>query len=185
MAAVLDNEIAQAAQVSQSGGPLADDGPIPLLPAGRWLYQYGSPRRLGQVEAIRLPDDTDPQQLHSALAAVVAAHPLLHARLDLAELTLHPIEPTDILCEVAVAVADQSMVTEHGTRLLQSLDPEAGAMLRAVWLRPPSGAGVLILGAHVLAMDPVSWQVILGELHAALAGTEPLPEHSGYRRWAA
>lgn len=185
LAAVLDSELAEAVEAARSGGPFGEEGPIPLLPAGRWLYQYGSPRRLGQVEAIRLPEDTDPQRLRSAVAAVVAAHPLLHARLDLAELTLHPIETTDIVSEVAVAVADQSMVTEHGTRLLQSLDPEAGAMLRAVWLRPPSGAGVLILGAHVLAMDPVSWQVILGELHAALAGTEPLPEHSGYRRWAA
>ncbi|WP_234812117.1 non-ribosomal peptide synthetase [Mycolicibacter longobardus] len=182
LAAALDREVDEAAH---DGAAVADDGPIPLLPAGRWLYQYGSPRRLGQVEAVRLPADIDPGQLRAALAAIVAAHPLLRARLDPVELTLHPIEPVDVLTEITVDQADLSVVTEHGTRLLASLDPEAGVMVRAIWLRGPDGAGVLLLGAHVLALDPVSWQVILGELHAALAGAEPLPERSGYRRWAA
>lgn len=184
IAAALDREAREAHELTQGGGPATDEGPIPLLPAGRWLYQYGSPRRLGQVEAIRLPDHVEPEALRAALAGIVAAHPLLHARLDRAELTLHPIQPGDILTEITVDQADLSVATEHGKRLLESLDPENGVMLRAVWLRSPDGAGVLMLGGHVLALDPVSWQVILGELHAALAGADPLPERSGYRRWA-
>lgn len=184
VAAALDREVAEADEAAQRDGSAAAHGPVPLLPAGRWLYQYGSPRRLGQVEAIRLPDDTDGERLRAALAAIVAAHPLLHARLDRAELTLFPTAPVDVLAEVTVTAADLSVVTEHGTRLLESLDPENGVMLRVVWLRAPDGAGVLILCGHVLALDPVSWQVILGELHAALAGADPLPERSGYRRWA-
>ncbi|MEO6794019.1 MAG: amino acid adenylation domain-containing protein [Mycobacterium sp.] len=162
-----------------------DQGPIPLLPAGRWLYQYGDPRRLGQVEAIRLPTDSEPGRLRAALAAIVAAHPVLHARLDPAALMLHPVEPVDVLAEIAVDTDDLATVTEYGTQLLASLDPQTGALLRAVWLRPPTGSGVLLLCGHVLALDPVSWQVILGELDAALAGADPLPERSGYRRWAA
>lgn len=184
VAAALDREAAEAAAERRDGSPTAD-GPIPLLPAGRWLYQYGNPRRLGQVEAIRLPEGTEPERLRAALAAIVAAHPVLHARLDPAELTLHPREPVDVLTEVTVEAADLAVVTEHGTRLLESLDPCDGVMLRAVWLKVPDSAGVLLLCAHVLALDPVSWQVILGELHAALAGADPLPERSGYRRWAA
>ncbi|UVO10786.1 amino acid adenylation domain-containing protein [Mycobacterium sp. SVM_VP21] len=184
VAAALDREVAEADAAAQRDGSQAADGPIPLLPAGRWLYQYGSPRRLGQVEAIRLPDDTEPAQLRAALAAIVAAHPLLHTRLVPAELTLYPTEPVDVLTEVMVEAADLAVVTEHGIRLLESLDPENGVMLRAVWLRGADGTGVLMLCGHVLALDPVSWQVILGELHAALAGADPLPERSGYRRWA-
>jgi len=184
VAASLDREVAEADEAAKRDGSQAADGPIPLLPAGRWLYRYGSPRRLGQVEAIRLPDETEPEQLRAALAAIVAAHPLLHARLDRAELTLYPTESVDVLAEVTVEAADLSVATEHGARLLESLDPENGVMLRAVWLRAPDGAGVLMLCGHVLALDPVSWQVILGELHAALAGADPLPERSGYRRWA-
>lgn len=136
------------------------------------------------MEAIRLPAGTDPQRLRSALAAIVAVHPVLHTRLDPATLMLHPIEPVDILTEIAVDADDLQTVTEHGTRLLAGLDPQAGVLLRALWLRPSAGTGVLLLCGHVLALDPVSWQVILGELHAALAGADPLPERSGYRRWA-
>jgi mycobactin peptide synthetase MbtF len=64
-------------------------------------------------------------------------------------------------------------------------------MLAAVWLRPPTGGSVLLLAAHVLAMDPASWRVVLGELDAALralaAGrpSAPAREHTSYRRWAA
>lgn len=184
VAAALDREVAEAGEAVQRDGSQSADGPIPLLPAGRWLYQYGSPRRLGQVEAIRLPDGTEGEQLRAALAGIVAAHPLLHARLDPADLTLYPTEPVDVLTEVTVEAADLSVATEHGARLLESLDPANGVMLRAVWLRAPDGAGVLMLCGHVLALDPVSWQVILGELHVALAGADPLPERSGYRRWA-
>ncbi|MGB3286418.1 condensation domain-containing protein, partial [Mycolicibacter algericus] len=99
-----------------------------------------------------------------------------------------PAEPADVLSEITVGadeLTDLAAVTEHGGKLLADLDPENGVLLRAVWLRPPTGTGVLLLCAHVLALDPVSWQVVLGELHAALAGADPLPERSGYRRWAA
>ncbi len=64
-------------------------------------------------------------------------------------------------------------------------------LLAAVWLRPPAGQSVLLLSAHVLAMDPASWRVVLGELAAALqafsTGHSPAPvrEHTSYRRWAA
>jgi mycobactin peptide synthetase MbtF len=44
---------------------------------------------------------------------------------------------------------------------------------------------VLLLAAHVLALDPVSWRVVLGELDAALAGPDtPVLEHTSYRCWA-
>lgn len=183
LAAAVDAEAAAAATapVSDAGGP------IPLLPAAHWLYEHGSPRRLGQVEAIRLPADTDPGRLRDALGAVIAAHPVLHARLDRSALMLHPVEPADILTDVALAdpAGLAAAVTEHGRRMLASLDPEAAMLFSAAWLHPPDGDGVLLLAGHVLGLDPVSWRVILGELDAALAGAAPPPERSGYRRWAA
>ena len=63
-------------------------------------------------------------------------------------------------------------------------------MLAATWLRPPTGPGVLLLTAHVLALDPASWRIALGELdaawHAVAAGREPAPprEHTTYRQWS-
>ena len=58
--------------------------------------------------------------------------------------------------------------------------------MSAVWLREPDGPGVLVLTAHVLAMDPASWRIVLGELEAGLhalardANPRPAREHTSY-----
>ncbi|WP_253879443.1 condensation domain-containing protein, partial [Mycobacterium colombiense] len=47
-----------------------------------------------------------------------------------------------------------------------------------------------LLAAHVVALDPASWRVILGELGAALTASAtghspaPIREHTSYRHWA-
>jgi mycobactin peptide synthetase MbtF len=85
---------------------------------------------------------------------------------------------------MAEAVAEQSAYA------VERLDPQRGSMVSAVWLREPHGPGVLMLVAHVLALDPASWRIVLGELdaswHSIKAGRDPLPatEHTSYRRWS-
>lgn len=171
----------------------ADDatGPMPVLPNGRWLYEHGEPRRLAQTEAIRLPDGVTREQLDTALAGVVAGHEVLRTRLDRPTMTLVPAQTTGIdLFEIEGDGDLRAAVPGHVARAVERLDPERGALLAAVWLRPPAGPSVLLLTAHVLAMDPASWRVVLGELHAALTalatGHPPAPvrEHTSYRRWA-
>ncbi|MCV7412182.1 non-ribosomal peptide synthetase [Mycobacterium florentinum] len=166
-------------------------GPMPVLPNGRWLYEYGEPRRLAQTEAIRLPDGVSREQLDAALASIVAGHEVLRTRLDRATMTLVAAQATEALIdEVPVSEDLQAVVPGHVAGALDRLDPERGVMLAAVWLRPPTGASVLLLAAHVLAMDPASWRVVLGELDTALTalgtGHSPAPirEHTSYRRWA-
>lgn len=170
--------------------PAETHGPIPLLPNARWLYEYGEARRLAQTEAIRLPDTVTREHLRAALAGIVDGHEVLRTRLDRAAMTLVEGAPADILTEVDVEDLPAA-VTAQATAAVERLDPERGTMLAAVWLRSPSGGSVLLLAAHVLAMDPASWRVVLGELDAALralaAGRPPAPvrEHTSYRRWAA
>ncbi len=166
-------------------------GPIPLLPNGRWLYEYGEPRRLAQTEAIRLPETVTREQLHAALAGVVDGHEVLHSRLDRATLTLHPVPAAEYVTEVKVGDDLQAAVTAHAAAAVEGLDPERGVLLAAAWLRPAIGESVLLLTVHVLAMDPASWRVVLGELATALqaltTGHAPasVREHTSYRRWAA
>jgi mycobactin peptide synthetase MbtF len=186
LAAAIDSEAVDIARDVEDGF-----GPIPLLPNGRWLYEYGEPRRLAQTEAIRLPDGVTREHLHAALAGIVDGHEVLHTRLDRATMTLHPIAAAEYLTEVEVADDLQAAVTAHAAAAVDSLDPERGVLLAAVWLRPPVGQSVLLLTAHVVAMDPASWRVMLGELAAALqaltTGHAPamVREHTSYRRWAA
>ncbi|MBI2695647.1 non-ribosomal peptide synthetase [Mycobacterium nebraskense] len=186
-------ELAQAIDsetVSDTSDIEVDTEPMPVLPNGRWLYECGDPRRLAQTEAIRLPGDVTREQLDAALASIVDGHEVLRSRLDRATMTLVPAQSTELLTEVEVADDLQAVVAEHVARAVDRLDPERGALLAAVWLRPPAGQSVLLLAAHVLAMDPASWRVVLGELGTALralaTGHSPAPirEYTSYRRWA-
>ena len=189
LAAAIEAEAAEAGDGDVSLEAEDAIGPIPLLANAHWLYEFGEPRRLAQAEAIRLPDGVTGDQLRAALSIILDGHEVLRSRLDRATMTLHAGEPGDVLTEVAVPGDLQAAVGEHTAHAIDSLDPENGKLLAATWLRPPSGQSVLVLTAHVLAMDPVSWQVVLGELdatlHALNAGMTPAPvrEHTSYRRW--
>lgn len=81
-------------------------------------------------------------------------------------------------------------VAEHSAHAVERIDPQRGSMMSAVWLRESDGPGVLMLVAHVLALDPASWRIVLGELdaswHTITSGLDPLAttEHTSYRRWS-
>ncbi|MBV9321584.1 MAG: AMP-binding protein, partial [Mycobacterium sp.] len=170
--------------------PTNTAGPIPLLPNARWLYEHGEARRLAQIEAIQLPTGISGQQLRSALATIVDGHEVLRTRLDRATMSLLPAKTPEFFTDIDVSGEPNVAVATYAREALQFLDPERGRLLGAVWLRLPSERSVLLLAAHVLAMDPASWRVVLGELDAALqalrAGHTPAPvrEHTSYRRWS-
>lgn len=188
LAEAIDSETTAAARQADTGS-----GPMPLLPNGRWLYEFGDPRRLAQTEAIRLPQALRREQLDAALASIIDGHEVLRTRVDRSTMTLVPVAAAgiaDTLKEVEVAGDLAAAVPAHVAEAVDRLDPERGTLLSAVWLRPPAGESVLLLSAHVVALDPASWRVILGELGAALTasatGHSPAPvrEHTSYRRWA-
>lgn len=187
LAAAIDSDARGHASLNEAAEP---GEPIPLLPNARWLYEHGEPRRLAQTEVIRLPATVTREQLRAALASVVEGHEVLRTRLDRTTMTLVGAPAGDILTEVHVDDLDGA-VAAHASAAVEHLDPEGGTLLAAMWLRPPTGQTVLLLTAHVLAMDPASWRVVLGELDAALgalaAGHSPalVREHTSYRRWAA
>lgn len=188
LAEAIDAESTAAAQRVDDG-----TGPMPLLPNGRWLYEHGDPRRLAQTEAIRLPETVRREQLDTALASLVEGHEVLRTRVDRSTMTLVPVEAgatPDVLEEVEVRGDLAAAIPALVAQAVDRLDPERGTLLWAVWLRPPAGESVLLLAAHVVALDPASWRVVLGELGAALAASAigrapaPIREHTSYRRWA-
>jgi len=184
LAAAIDSAV-EAEQIDTE-----DTGPIPLLPAGHWLLAHGDPRRLASTEAIRLPGGATREQLDAVLRGVVDGHAALRSRLDRATMALvdHPV--VDVLTEVEVSGDLTAAVAQQTDAAVQRLDPDRGAMFNAVWLHHDSGAEVLLITAHVLAMDPASWQIVLGELetgwHAASAGRTPavVREHTSLRQWS-
>ncbi|MEU5772163.1 amino acid adenylation domain-containing protein [Streptomyces venezuelae] len=73
----------------------------------------------------------------------------------------------------------------------RGLDPAAGTMLRAVWVDAgPDRTGRVVLVAHHLVVDGVSWRVLIPDLRAACeaaaAGRTPRldPVGTSFRRWS-
>jgi mycobactin peptide synthetase MbtF len=187
LAAAIDSDAAHATPLN---GEVEAGEPTPVLPNVHWLYEYGEPRRLAQTEVIRLPDTITREGLDALLDAVIDGHEVLRCRLDRDAMTLVAQPKGDILSEVWVSGELVNDVAKQTLGAMDSLDPQAGRLLSAVWLREHDGPGVLVLTAHVLAMDPASWRIVLSELdaglHALAAGRTPMParEHTSYRQWS-
>ncbi len=181
LATAIDSESVNVGPVDDGGGP------ITLLSNARWLYEYGDPRRLAQTEAIRLPAGITRERLETLLQTVIDGHDVLRSRLDRDTMTLVEHDVAAQITEATAAGNLTEAVAEQTRLAVNRLDPENGVLLDAVWLRD---AGVLVLTAHVLAMDPASWRIVLGELDAAWQALEagrqpiPVPEHTSHRRWS-
>ena len=84
----------------------------------------------------------------------------------------------------------RAAVTAAAAAAQQSLDLAAGPLLRALWLDLPAGEARLFLAVHHLAVDGVSWRILLDDLTTAwrqIGRGEPArlpPRTASFRRWA-
>ncbi|XUM21533.1 amino acid adenylation domain-containing protein [Bradyrhizobium oligotrophicum S58] len=167
----------------------ADAGPIPLTPIMRWLLERGrNVDRFSQSMTVRLPRGLTSQQLIALLDAAISRHAMLRSRLAFDPIdgtpSLH-IAPSDTpLAQRQLRQIDIAALTpeQRAQRISQEigaaearLDPAAGVMLQAVHFTtgaPDSDALLLVL--HHLAVDGVSWRILIEELaaswQAAVAG---------------
>jgi non-ribosomal peptide synthase protein (TIGR01720 family) len=79
------------------------------------------------------------------------------------------------------------LVEREAVHAAEELDPQAGVMLRAVWFDAgPRAAGRLLLVAHHLVVDGVSWRVLLADLITAYTTPDAAfaPVGTSFRRWA-
>ncbi|MGQ4425292.1 condensation domain-containing protein, partial [Streptomyces violaceoruber] len=78
-----------------------------------------------------------------------------------------------------------ALVAEAGAAERDRLSPADGRMLRACHVdRGPDRPGLLVLVAHHLAVDAVSWRLLVPDLAAAYEGRPLSPAGTGWRRWA-
>ncbi|ANY07176.1 non-ribosomal peptide synthetase [Pseudonocardia sp. HH130630-07] len=175
-----------------TAGPVSGDAP--LTPVMRDLLRRGGPGRPGDpsagycqwVETV-VPAGADEPRWHRVLDAVLATHDVLRAHLADGDgepvLRVPPpgsVTGADVLVRTALdpgadprAVADRRIAAAR-----DGLDPYRGPLLRAEWL--DAGAdrpGRMVLLAHHLVVDPVSWRVLLDDLaqayRAAADGARP------------
>ncbi|MFL6245714.1 MAG: amino acid adenylation domain-containing protein, partial [Thermoanaerobaculia bacterium] len=154
----------------------AEIGKVPLTPIMRWyLRRCGAPagrRRSTFYQAMTV--DVSPvlreEQLIAALQTLLDHHAMLRLRLLDDHLEIAP--------RGAVSAADCLTRVDDAD---EWLDPRAGRVLRAVW---NEDAHRLLLVIHHLAVDGVSWQILLPDFFAALNGTALEPVPVPFRIWA-
>ncbi|MEU2543825.1 amino acid adenylation domain-containing protein [Streptomyces iakyrus] len=211
---------ALAHTVRETGGHTGDPvdelggtGPVPLLPITHWLAELAGPvDHFSQSQLIRTPAGADPGRLERALQAVLDHHDALRMTLHTAEADAGvagagaagwrleiPDGPgpraADVLHRVDVSRLDDEeerrTVLREGTAARSRLAPRDGRMVQAVWFDAgPDRQGRLLLAVHHLAVDGVSWRILLPDLaeawRADCAGETPQlqPVGTSLRGWA-
>jgi amino acid adenylation domain-containing protein/natural product biosynthesis luciferase-like monooxygenase protein/non-ribosomal peptide synthase protein (TIGR01720 family) len=164
--AALAQAVAEAGDLQQPDGL----GRAPLTPAQRALLDACKEGRnhCNQAVLMRPSRPLDPVRLQAALAAVHDRHEGL--RLAVAPGSDHAIvvdaPPPGI--EMIGEGAPEALA-----RLQAGLDLGQGRLWRAALLSPPDGGTpALVLVVHHIAVDRLSWEVIIEDLEAALIGLE-------------
>ncbi|MFJ6776837.1 condensation domain-containing protein, partial [Kitasatospora sp. NPDC091257] len=195
-------DLAAAARTAGAGAAVErhrEEGPAPLTPVQEWFFAaHGPLRHFTMSMLLDLPHDLDEPALERALTALVAAHPALRTRFTRTgagwrqEPVADAARPLTVLDPGTdrTGAAETARLEAAETARAQ-LDPATGALLRAVLFRPADGERPqLFLTAHHLAVDSVSWRVLLAELPeayrraAAGATPEPAPEPTAFTDWA-
>ncbi|MGW5918026.1 amino acid adenylation domain-containing protein [Nocardia fluminea] len=179
--------------------PGAGAGPMPLSPIMYAMLDRGRYDRFGQAALVQLPDGVDRVGLVRAVGALLDRHDMLRAvlRVDAADRYVEVVERTAVdpdaaLVEVRLDRRDAAEVDQHLQKAADRLDPGKGVLVRAVWMRDRDGSrpDLMWLVIHHLAIDVVSWRIVLADLAQAWSqisdGAEPRfgPLTTSFRRWA-
>ncbi|WP_167356406.1 non-ribosomal peptide synthetase [Sulfitobacter delicatus] len=173
--------------------PAADDpdtGPVPDTPMLRWLIGRGGPiDQFRQAILLQAPPDLNLAAFERAVAHVIEKHGMLRARLAAdGTVDVAPFDTGAARRAVKVMPSGMDVETVFGA---ETLSPSDGDILRAIVL-PGAEGGVarVLLVAHHIAVDAVSWPILSEDLAraylAALRGA-PMPprrSHATFRRWA-
>ncbi|MEU4504217.1 amino acid adenylation domain-containing protein [Streptomyces sp. NPDC024089] len=167
----------------QTAAPAAsrrEDGPLPATPIVlRRRELGGSLDRFAQARAVTVAEGIGLADVRRAADAVVAAHPVLRLRLS----TEHGVWAlrTEPAREVTVVPSDAADATAAANEAAGRLDPEAGDVIAFSWLE---AGRTLVVTVHHLAVDAVSWLILLDDLTAAMSGTPLAPPTTPYAEYA-
>ncbi|MFD5895328.1 amino acid adenylation domain-containing protein [Streptomyces sp. NPDC060366] len=172
-----------------SADPDGGEGPLPLTPIIHWWReQAGDIRTFSQHMVIRTPAGLSADRLTTVLQSLVDRHAALRMRLDTTgeawRLDVAPAGQVRVDGQVRrrVTVTDAplpDLLADSLDEAHRRLDPTDGRLLAAEFLdRGTERGGRLLLVIHHLAVDGVSWRILLSELAAverALAAGNPPP----------
>ncbi|PPJ19544.1 non-ribosomal peptide synthetase, partial [Nocardia nova] len=174
-------------------------GTMPLTPIVYAMLARGRFDRFAQATLVELPADVEHADLVAALRAVMDRHDMLRAALRDAHSAAPYIEvaepgtvDTDALVHsVRLPRRDATEVDARLQAAADRLDPANGIVVQLVRMSDDTPRPDLMwVVIHHLAVDAVSWRILLGDLaqawHRISAGAEPAfgPATTTVRRWS-
>ncbi|OXM47308.1 non-ribosomal peptide synthetase [Amycolatopsis alba] len=188
--------LAQEAAAKPRAEVVTGVGEIPRTPVMLALGDEALRPGFAQMRVVVTPAGLEPAALVSALRAVLDTHDLLRSRVEpdgrLIVRERGAVDAAALLIRVPAGAGELDEIAEREVRAATgTLDPSAGIMARIVWIDAgDTGPGRLAFVAHHLAVDAVSWGILLPDLQAAyddvIAGRTPVLEApaTSYRQWA-
>ncbi|MBN0984820.1 amino acid adenylation domain-containing protein, partial [Gordonia sp. BP-94] len=209
-------ELARRAQTEAIRGldemPGGAIGSVGMTPGLAWMLDLADdPDDLAdfsQSTVLALPVEADEAAVRAVVTAVVAAHPMLTASLrtdsvggpvvvagdgDPGDITVEILDRSDISTSSRPSTPARSVdsaIRAAHARALATLSPADGRLVAAIGVRFADGTGRLVVAAHHLGVDAVSWPTIVAGLGRAWwqyrNGETPGLAASGtsFRRWS-
>ena len=157
-------------------------GEMPLTPIAHWMLDRGGDHSdaVTQRQVVATPPGLTQRVLTAALADILDRHDALRLCLnrsgDRPNLEVRPtgsVDAHDCLRRIPVpAHSGDSLnrtIIDAAEVAASELDVTSGTLLRAVWFdRGDQESGRLLLIIHHLAVDGVSWRVLMPDLEAAV-----------------
>ncbi|MCP2339576.1 non-ribosomal peptide synthetase [Actinomadura rupiterrae] len=180
----------EQAEVEAPGAAL---GTIPPTPIMRWFGRlYGPTADYSQRMLLVVPPDLGLGRLTAALQTVLDHHDMLRLRAADGVFEVPErgsVDAGQLVRRVDVEGLDdatfRTVLHKESLSARQRLAPSEGVMVQAVWFDAgPDRRGRLLVTAHHLVVDGVSWRIVLPDLVAAWAGAELEPVPTSFRRWA-
>ncbi|MCT8946633.1 non-ribosomal peptide synthase/polyketide synthase [Pseudomonas iridis] len=181
-----------------TAGVTVDQGPVtgalPLLPIQQVFFADDIPQRhhWNQAVLLRSHETLRAEALLQALNALLVQHDALRSRFvesaDGWRAAVAPVVNEPELLWTAGNLADAELQALYANAQ-RSLDLQKGPLLRAVLATVADGSQRLLLAVHHLAVDGVSWRILLEDLQLAyqqaLQGSSiKLPaKTSSYKAW--
>ncbi|HEX5254707.1 MAG TPA: amino acid adenylation domain-containing protein, partial [Mycobacterium sp.] len=151
-------------------GPIDEGiGPLVATPIMRWLQDVDAPvEQFNQTVVVLAPAGATEADAVVLLQALLDRHPMLRLRIDddgAGGWSLRVPETGSTNAGACLSSVDE-LSDEALIRARSQLNPAAGVMLSALWV---GSTGQLVVIIHHLAVDGVSWRILLEDLNIAWA----------------
>jgi non-ribosomal peptide synthase protein (TIGR01720 family) len=176
-------------------------GPVPLAPIQRWFFaqQFAEAHHWNQSVFLKVKGPIERRPLEQAVERLMARHDALRLKFDTVDDGWEQLN-TGLKGDAPIAWVDLSTLPH--SLLQETLEREAaawqrrfdlteGSLFRVVYFDlGPAHAGRLLVIAHHLVVDGVSWRILLEDLQDAygklVSGREPAPatKTTSFKEWA-